>query len=217
MQRITDITLSCIGNLPCSKSDILRFRDFLIEMEVEPCDALPTNVFCPNNDFHCATAMAVEHLINGGENVATSFCGIGGFAATEEVVMALRVCGVRKTDKTYEFLPEMAKLFQKITSIDIPANKPVIGEKIFHVESGVHVDGILKQPQCYEPYPPEVVGLHRHIVLGKQSGTASIRAKLSELGLQCAEEHIPLILKRVKQMDRVVSEREFTEIVRETA
>jgi len=175
--------------------------------------------FCPTNGFHCATALAAEWVINGGKNVASSFGGIGGFAATEELVMILRMNGLRKADKTYEFFPEMAKLFCKITEQDIRQNKPIIGERIFHVESGVHVDGILKQPKRYEPFPPEIVGQKRKIVLGKQSGTASIRAKLSELNVRCAEEHIPHILEQVKAKalakNGAITEREFAEIVKE--
>jgi len=175
--------------------------------------------FCPTNGFHCATALAAEWVINGGKNVASSFGGICGFAATEELIMILRMNGLRKTDKIYEFFPEMAKLFCKITGQDIRQNKSIIGERIFHVESGVHVDGILKQPECYEPFPPEIVGQRRKIVLGKQSGTASIRAKLSELNMQCAKEHIPHILEQVKAKalakNAAITEREFAEIVKE--
>jgi homocitrate synthase NifV len=97
-------------------------------------------------------------------------------------------------------------------------NKPVIGKRIFNVESGIHVDGILKQPECYEPFPPEIVGRKRKIVLGKQSGTASIRAKLSELNIQCAEKHIPIILEQVKAKavakNGAITKREFAQIVK---
>jgi len=175
--------------------------------------------FCPTNRFYCATALAEEWVMSGGKNVSGSFGGIGGFAATEELVMILRMNGLRKADKTYEFFPEMAKLFCKITGKNMRRDKPIIGERIFHVESGVHVDGILKQPERYEPFPPEIVGQKRKIVLGKQSGTASIRAKLSEFNIQCSEEYIPHILERVKAnasaKNGTIGEREFTEIVKE--
>jgi homocitrate synthase NifV len=176
--------------------------------------------FCPTGNFHCATALAAEWVICGaGSNIVTSFCGIGNLAATEELVMILRMNGLHGTDKTYDFLPEMAGLFRKITKRNICPNKPIIGKQIFHVETGVHVDGILKQPKCYEPFPPEIVGLSRKIVLGKQSGIASIRAKLSELNLQCADDEIPDILDRVKakgvEKKGIVTDREFQKIVKE--
>ncbi|MDR0320909.1 MAG: hypothetical protein LBI28_05350 [Treponema sp.] len=264
--RITDITLSCIDNLPHNKSDLCRFLNFLIETEVEAIELSPLMYellspltehpsctlsgkqkrlqglddalcgdylqtfaqakksfdsdveFCPTNRFHCATALAAEWVISGtGNNVASSFGGIGGFSATEELIMILRLNGLRKTDKTYNFFPEMTKLFSKITGEKVRQNKPIVGECIFNVESGVHVDGILKQPQCYEPFSPEIVGRQRKIVLGKQSGTASIRAKLAELNIQCAEELIPQILEQVKEeavaKNSAITKREFIEVV----
>ena len=59
----------------------------------------------------------------------------------------------------------------------------VIGSALFDVESGVHVDGIAKNRQCYEPFAPELVGASRHIVVGKHSGKQALKIKLDELGL----------------------------------
>ena len=155
--------------------------------------------FCPRNHFNCATALAAEWITGGaGDNIVTSFGGIGGFAPTEEVIMILREYGLRGEHKTYTFFPEMARLFHKITKKNINLNKPIIGSRIFHVESGIHVDGILKQPKSYEPFAPEIVGNKRKFVLGKHSGTASVRAKLSEFNINCAQGHIPIILEQIK-------------------
>jgi len=157
--------------------------------------------FCPTNRLRCATALAAEWAMSGagaGGGVVTAFGGLGGFAATEELIMILRINNLISTDKRYDFLPEMARLFEQITKKNIAPNKPIIGKRIFHVESGIHVDGILKLPMCYEPFSPEIVGQTRKIVLGRQSGVASIRAKLSELNLRCDEDDPPLILAGVK-------------------
>jgi homocitrate synthase NifV len=177
--------------------------------------------FCPTNGLGCATALAAEWAMSGAGTdggVVTAFGGLGGFAATEELIMILRINNFIGTDKNYDFLPEMARAFELISKKNVPPNKPIIGERIFRVESGIHVDGILKQPMCYEPFPPEIVGQTRKIVLGKQSGAASVRAKLSELKLRYDEEEIPLILAGVKTMAvekrGAVTDREFSDIVK---
>jgi len=174
--------------------------------------------FCPTNRCNFATALAAEWLTNGGNSVTASFGGIGGFAATEEVIMILKLAGLRKQEKTYEFFPEMASLLGKITAIPVSPNKPILGGNIFHVESGIHVDGILKDPKCYEPFPPETVGLQRKIVIGKHSGTASIKVKLAELGISCAEEKIPAVLESVRarsgEKRGALDDMEFAELVR---
>jgi len=177
--------------------------------------------FCPADSCHFATALTAEWLANGGSYVVTSFAGMGGFAATEEVIMILKLAWLRKPQKAYTFFPEMTSLLNKITAKPVRRNKPVLGRRIFHVESGIHVDGILKDPKCYEPFPPEEVGLKRKIVIGKQSGTASIRAKLDELGIPCVEEKIPAVLEGVRtksgEKRGALSDREFSEVVRESA
>jgi len=177
--------------------------------------------FCPTNRFHCATALAAEWAMSGAGaegGVVTAFGGLGGFAATEELIMILRINNLINTDKRYDFLPEMARLFEQIAKKNAPPNKPIIGKRIFHVESGIHVDGILKLPMCYEPFPPEIVGQTRKIVLGRQSGVASIRAKLSELKLRCDEEDLTLILAGVKakaaEKRGAVTDREFSDVVK---
>jgi homocitrate synthase NifV len=176
--------------------------------------------FCPRNHFNCATALAAEWITSGaGTNIVTSFGGIGGFAPTEELIMILREYRLRGEDKIYKFFPEMARLFHRITKKSVSPNKPIIGSGIFHVESGVHVDGILKQPKCYEPFEPEIVGQKRKIILGKHSGTASIMAKLSEFDIKCSQEHIPFILEQIKNKavaeNGEVSDIEFVRLLRE--
>jgi len=178
--------------------------------------------FCPTDRYNFATALAAEWLTSGnGGKIATSFGGIGGLAPTEEVIMILKLAELRKAEKTYEFFPEMASLLGKITGKPVSHNKPILGGRIFHVESGIHVDGILKDPKCYEPFPPETVGLKREIVIGKHSGTASIKAKLAELDIPCAQEKIPAVLEGVRAKGEekrgALNDREFEQVVREFA
>jgi len=185
--------------------------------------------FCPTNRYNFATALAAEWLISSETNsgaksvsrVVTSFGGIGSFAPTEEVIMILKLAGLRKAEKVYDFFPEMADLLGRITASPVPCNKPVLGSRIFHVESGIHVDGILKDPKSYEPFPPETVGLKREIVIGKQSGTASIKTKLAELGISCPQEKISAILEEVRlksvKKNGALTDEEFEEIAKEYA
>jgi len=175
--------------------------------------------FCPGDRFYTAAAIASEWITGGaGDAVAASFGGIGGFAPTEELIIALKLRRLRKVGKKYPFFPEIAEIIAKITGESFKSGKPVIGGRIFCVESGIHVDGITKQPKCYEPFPPDTVGLTRRVILGKQSGKAAIRAKADELGIKCREELLPQILSQVKSLGAKkcgeVTDEEFSEIAR---
>jgi homocitrate synthase NifV len=165
-------------------------------------DSFAGNItLCPTDRFGFASAIAAEWAsASPNASLVTSFGGVGGFAPTEEMAIILRCQRLRRVTKQYGFFPEMAALFQTLTGSSFRGNKPILGESIFQVESGIHVDGILKQPKCYEPFPPETVGQSRKIIIGKQSGAASIRLKLSELGVQYGEASVAPLLARVKAM-----------------
>lgn len=155
---------------------------------------------CPENNYYCATAIAVEWVLSGGTDVVTSFGGVSNKAPTEEVLMSLRIIKRHKVGAEMTALPRLASVLSEITSEEIPDRKAVIGGGIFDVESGIHVDGILKKPQMYESFLPELVGGTRQIVLGKYSGRAAVLQKLGELGLRAQEYDIAGILAAVKNL-----------------
>jgi homocitrate synthase NifV len=154
--------------------------------------------FCPENSYSCATAAALEWFSAGGTDAVASFGGMDDKAALEEVLLALRVIRRHRPTATYDILPQIALLIEEITGARYPDRKAVIGRNIFEVESGIHVDGILKKPQMYEPYQPELVGRHRRLIVGKHSGRKSIAAKLRELGYTSADFDVAHLLNAVR-------------------
>lgn len=157
--------------------------------------------FCPENEFSCASALASMWILNGGSEITTSFAHFGNRAATEEVLMTLRIAKRYKPNQDLSAFPKIKKLLEEITSIPIPSHKPLLGSEIFHVESGVHVDGILKNPSNYEAYVPQIVGLQTKIVLGKHSGRSSVCQILKEYGItQVDERTVDEILDKVKSI-----------------
>ena len=55
---------------------------------------------------------------------------------------------------------------------------------MFAHESGIHADGVIKNPKTYEIFSPEEVGLVRQIVVGKHSGSRTIELKFAEYGIE---------------------------------
>ena len=172
----------------------------------------------PENSNECATAEAVMFMIAGGKKVVTTFAGIGNKAATEQVILALRLNQHYKVNQDLSRLPELKCLFEEITGDKIPGKMPVIGESIFWVESGIHVDGILKKSSNYETFPPELVGQVRKILIGKHSGLCSIKMKLEELGYaELEKDRCMLILQSVKyesyKLGRSIKDDELISII----
>ncbi len=165
--------------------------------------ALPNSKinFCPENTYKCASALAVQWLLNYGNDVTTSFAGWKNNGATEEVIMALRLAVRHKPNRDLTVLPVLKELFEKITGTRISNKKPVIGKNIFKVEAGIHADGINKNPATYEAYEPGCVGGRSEIVIGKHSGIKAVKLKMEELDLVIPEDRIvEKILNLVKEV-----------------
>jgi homocitrate synthase NifV len=171
---------------------------------------------CPQNRYFCATALAAEWILNEGENVAASFYGSGGFAALEELIMVLRIAKRHKPNMNLSVFRDIKRLYEDLTGIEIPENKAIIGDRIFEVESGIHVDGILKNGSNYEPFEPSVVGMTRKIVIGKHSGRSTMELKLKEYGIAFPEDKISALLAHVQResirLGRGLTDEEFIKI-----
>ncbi|RCX12721.1 homocitrate synthase NifV [Anaerobacterium chartisolvens] len=156
---------------------------------------------CAENSLYCATALTVEGAMNGAGSVTASFSGYGGengFAALEEVLASIKTIIDPYTRLDLKKLPNLKKKFTHITGRSVSGIKPVIGRDIFKYESGIHADGIGKNPLTYEPFDPAMVGQQRRLVIGKHSGKKSVMHKLKELGITLGLEELDVLLQIVK-------------------
>jgi homocitrate synthase NifV len=154
-----------------------------------------------HNDFGLATANTLAALQCGFSWASTTVSGIGeraGNASFAEVAMAARyLCG-RTLNLNAAELPALAELVARASGISVPACAPVVGSRAFAHESGVHVDGTLKAPRAYEPYDPADIGVRRRLVLGAQSGRASLRAAAATFDLDVTEEELVALVELVR-------------------
>ncbi len=155
-----------------------------------------------HNEFGMATANAVAGVYAGANYIGVTINGLGeraGNSALQEVVMALKhLLGVKSNFKTEKFV-EVAEYVARAAGRNLPPSKPIVGSNIFAHESGIHGDGVLKNPLTYEVFKPEEVGLQRQIVIGKHSGSNAIRSKFVEYGMELSDEDASEMLKRVRE------------------
>lgn len=154
-----------------------------------------------HNDLGMATANAIAGLRAGAQFVNTTVNGLGeraGNAALEEVVMALRhACGTEVGIDTSR-LVELSQLVGRASGRPVPEWKAVVGERVFSHESGLHADGVLKSPANYEGFDPAEVGLQRHLVIGKHSGSHGLNARLLDLGVALGRRELERVLQGVR-------------------
>ena len=154
-----------------------------------------------HNDFGLATANTLVALQAGFSWASTTVSGIGeraGNASFAEVAMAARHLYGRALNLNTAELPALAALVGCASGIPVPAGAPVVGSRAFAHESGVHVDGTLKAPRAFEPYDPAEIGVRRRLVLGAQSGRASMRAAAAVFDLDVTEEEIVALVEVVR-------------------
>jgi homocitrate synthase NifV len=156
-----------------------------------------------HNDLGMATANAIAGVRAGARFVNTTVNGLGeraGNAALEEVVMALKhACGVDPGISTRRFV-ELSRLVGRASRRPVPAWKAVVGERVFAHESGVHADGVIKDPSNYEGFDPEEVGLRRFIVVGKHSGSSGVSHRLATLGIHARLDELSMLMPAIRHL-----------------
>ncbi len=157
-----------------------------------------------HNDFGMATANALAGIYGGANYVGVTINGLGeraGNTCLQEMIMVIKYLLNMNVAYDTTLFREVAEYVASASGRALPVNKPIVGQNIFAHESGIHGDGVLKNPLTYEVFTPEEVGLERQIVIGKHSGSAAIRAKfMHEYGVELSREDSDQILVKVRQL-----------------
>lgn len=155
-----------------------------------------------HDDLGLATANTLAAVQAGATHASVTVIGLGeraGNAPLEEVAVALGQLHGRETGIVLDQLSIVAALVSTAAARPIPVNKAIVGDHVFTHESGIHVDGLLKDRRTYESLDPGLLGRAHRFAIGKHSGVAAIAAMLSGLGLPVARSELPAILRRVRE------------------
>lgn len=160
-----------------------------------------------HDDLGMATANALAAIENGANRVEGAVNGIGeraGNTALEEVAVALHIRNDFYQATSSIVLNETKRtsdLVSRLSGINVPRNKAVIGGNAYAHESGIHQDGVLKNPETYEIITPQLVGVQTNsLPLGKLSGRHAFATKMDSLGYQFEKERLDQLFKSFKQL-----------------
>lgn len=132
--------------------------------------------FHGHNDFGMATANALAAFKAGAHFISCSINGLGeraGNTALEEIVMALLYMENCEVNIKINQLISISKLVENCSGRNISSGKPIVGREVFFHESGIHVDGLLKDVNIYQYLDPKLLGRTNQFVFGKHSGKAA--------------------------------------------
>lgn len=163
---------------------------------------LPIEIHC-HGDLGMAVANSIagaKGAIDGGQDayINTTVNGVGERAGNADLVaVLLAVTKARGFGEQYRLGNEIdltkswriARFASYAFGVPIPINQPGVGANAFAHASGIHADGVLKDPDNYELYgfeelgrgEPEIVDTGREISTGQYSGISGFRYVMDEI------------------------------------
>lgn len=187
---------------PGESAELIR----MLLREVPGLDKCVIATHC-HNDLGMATANSLAAVEAGARQIECTINGLGeraGNTALEEVVMAMKVrpdimpfhTGIDTTK-----IMQLSRIVSTVSGFPVQFNKAIVGKNAFAHESGIHQDGMLKHAGTFEIMRPEDVGLtESNLVMGKHSGRAAFKDKLSQLGLEIGDNAFQEAFVRFKAL-----------------
>ena len=97
-------------------------------------------------------------------------------------------------------LPTVSDYLEKISGFFLSPNKPITGQNAFSHKSGVHTNGVLKDPRTYEAFDPHQIGRERTIVIDKYTGKSAVQSRLDEYGIEVEDGELLQIVEEIKNL-----------------
>ena len=155
-----------------------------------------------HNDLGLATANTLAAIDAGATSINTTANGLGeraGNAPLEELAVALNVLNKAETGIELAQLPHICHYALQASGRQVSLQKAIVGAGVFTHESGIHIDGLLKDINNYQGFAPELIGREHTLVLGKHSGVSAIRTLYHRLGIELNEPQCQLLRAVLRQ------------------
>jgi isopropylmalate/homocitrate/citramalate synthase len=165
---------------------------------------MPLEVHC-HGDLGMAVANSLagaKGAVDGGQDayINTTVNGIGERAGNADLVASvLAVTKSRGFGQKYQLgspiklsvAAKIAEFASYAFDVPIPLNQPGVGANAFAHASGIHADGVLKDPENYELYSykelgrgkPKFVETGREIISGQYSGVAGFKHLMGKMNV----------------------------------
>ena len=183
------------------------------------------SVHC-HDDLGMAVANSLSAVRAGARQIEGCINGIGeraGNASVEEVATAVRLrpdqYGVW-TRIDHSQIYRTSRLVSQLTGMLVQPNKAVVGANAFAHASGIHQDGVLKDPKTFEIIDATDVGTENKLVLGKLSGRHAFKVRLEEMGYALEGEDFKRAFQRFKALadkKKDVTDRDLESVVADEA
>jgi 2-isopropylmalate synthase len=177
-----------------------------IVTDVKAATTVPLGIHV-HNDAGCAVANSLIAVEAGVLQVQGTINGYGERTGNADLIpisanLALKM-GV--TDAlpagAIERLSELAHYVAEVANVAADSHQPYAGRYAFTHKAGLHTSGVARLSEAYEHVKPESVGNRRGVVASDLGGTATLRMKATEFGVQLSGSDIPALLTSLKDLE----------------
>lgn len=182
-------TISLADTLGCAVPD--QIESLIRKMRTIVGCETNLSIHC-HNDLGLSTANTLAAMKAGVNEIQVTLGGVGersGNCPLEEIVAVLMY-----HSETYGFttkidpvnLYKVCKKLFEVLAKELPVNKPILGEHVFSTASGIHQDGLIKDPFIYEHIQAKKFGRNRKFIFNRLSGRRVLK---TILGSSCDNPH----------------------------
>ncbi len=179
-----------------------------------------------HNDRGLGVVNTIFALEYGADRVHGTALGIGervGNAAMDQVLLNLKLLG-ELPEQDLSKLLLWCKVAAQACRVNIPPQYPLAGEDAFRTATGVHAAAIIKAnrkgdswlaDRIYSGVPAGMFGREQQIEIGHYSGESNVVYWLKQRGFEPTKELSSTILSAAKRGNRVLSDDEILQIIKE--
>ena len=155
-----------------------------------------------HNDYGLALANAMSGIRGGADCIHTTVNGLGERTGIPDLAETIVAFHNLEGDQKYNIQPlmDISGYLEKVSGFFMAPNKPITGQNAFTHKSGVHSNGVLKDPRTYEAFDPAILGRERKIVIDKYTGKSAVAARLEEYGIEVSSAELEVIVSRIKNL-----------------
>lgn len=177
-----------------------------------------------HNDMGLAVANTLAGMIGGADTAQVTLCGIGeraGNTSIEELSSIIRYrgheLGLQSNIDHHKMVQACNQLVNFIDLVTSP-QKPIIGKHVFSTAAGIHIKGMIQDPECYEYVRPEDYGREREFIISRLSGRSVIFDRLQQYGFSTNSEIVDLMYQtiiRSNQIDQYNIKEDFLDLYKQ--
>lgn len=155
-----------------------------------------------HNDLGLSLANCMAGVDAGARQVHATINGLGdraGITSLHQIVVGLEMLTKYKTGIRIDRLYTLSQLLENFTKLDLAHNEPIVGRDVFSHESGIHVDGLLKEKSSFEVFDPVLLNREHKFVIGKHTGSSAVIHALEKLGVVISREEAKELLPDIRK------------------